>query len=142
MLRGIFAKSLFCPYRQTIDHCIVANAEFLEDVALFARSNGVLSLDPDITSPSSFTSKSNNNNNDGDTASTSNSHSHSHSLLKPKITENEMDKLRSTLRQLHRDWSAEGAVERNKCYTPIIEALEVHRKKSVDEETMKVLVPG
>lgn len=127
--------------RQTIDHCIVANAEFLEDIASFAKANGVLSLDnSEITSLSLSTSKPNNNDNNAST--TSHTHSHSHSLLKPKITENEMDKLRSTLRQLHRDWSEEGAVERNKCYTPIIEALEAHRKRFHEGKLMKVLVPG
>lgn len=100
---------------QTIDHCIVANAEFLEDVAAFARSNDVLSV-----------------NGNGD------------SVLpdrpKPKITENEMDKLRSTLRQLHRDWSEEGKQERDKSYSPILEILEERQKHA--SQPLKVLAPG
>ena len=32
----------------------------------------------------------------------------------------EMDKVQSTLKQLVRDWSSAGAVEREQCYTPII----------------------
>lgn len=59
---------------------------------------------------------------------------------KPKVTENEMDKLRSTLRQLHRDWSEEGREERNKAYLPILEVLEVRQESS--KRTLNVLVPG
>ena len=32
----------------------------------------------------------------------------------------DMDKVQSTLKQLVRDWSSAGAVEREQCYTPII----------------------
>jgi len=59
---------------------------------------------------------------------------------KPKVTENEMDKLRSTLRQLHRDWSEEGKEERDKAYSPILQVLEEHQKTL--NNPMKVLVPG
>lgn len=56
------------------------------------------------------------------------SHAHSHGRppaprLKHKPTEFDMDKLRSTLKQFVRDWSEEGAVEREQCYKPLIDAL-------------------
>lgn len=37
-----------------------------------------------------------------------------------------MDKLRSTLKQFVRDWSAEGKAERDACYVPVQEALLAH----------------
>ena len=37
-----------------------------------------------------------------------------------------MDKVRSTLKQLVRDWSEEGKGERETCYLPIIDALISH----------------
>lgn len=106
----------------TLDHCIVANAEFLEDVATFAKENGVLSLD------------------DADDGGSTPSAAFLADIPKPKITENEMDKLRSTLRQLHRDWSDEGNEERNKAYLPIIQALE--ERRDLLKKPLKVLVPG
>jgi carnosine N-methyltransferase len=57
------------------------------------------------------------------------------------------EKVRSTLRSFVRDWSSEGAVERQACYDPCLEALERHwqgtwqgsgRKKG----DVSVLVPG
>lgn len=61
--------------------------------------------------------------------------------MKPKITDNEMEKLRSTLRQIHRDWSEEGRTERDKAYLPILEALERHFGTS-NRSDVRVLVPG
>ncbi|KAG6238356.1 hypothetical protein E4U25_001797 [Claviceps purpurea] len=68
----------------------------------------------------------------------------------------DIDKARSTIRQLYRDWTAEGAAEREVCYAPIITALEQQRQqkqqKRVDGKASgddgdddwqpKVLVPG
>ena len=54
----------------------------------------------------------------------------------------DMDKVQSTLKQLVRDWSSAGSVEREQCYTPIIKALTglyPDRGARVDK---KVLVPG
>lgn len=51
-----------------------------------------------------------------------------------------MEKARGTLRQLYRDWSAEGASERNACYGPIIKALVDEQSKS--KANLRVLVPG
>jgi carnosine N-methyltransferase len=46
-------------------------------------------------------------------------HFMSSSLNVPVPTEQDMDKVRSTLRQFVRDWSEDGAKEREACYGPI-----------------------
>jgi len=55
-----------------------------------------------------------------------------------------MDKLRSTLKQLVRDWSEEGNAEREACYKPMKDALVQHFANVPFEERrkLKVLVPG
>lgn len=61
-----------------------------------------------------------------------------------------MEKLRSTLRQLHRDWSEEGKSERDKAYLPIINALNDYfdddhvgeTEKISARKDKKILVPG
>ncbi|KAI9010630.1 N2227-like protein [Hyaloraphidium curvatum] len=55
-----------------------------------------------------------------------------------------MDKCRTTLRQFVRDWSAEGVVERETSYAPMIQALERYFSDlDVDERgSIYVLVPG
>ncbi|KAI2622185.1 N2227-domain-containing protein [Hypomontagnella submonticulosa] len=55
---------------------------------------------------------------------------------------NDLDKARSTLRQFYRDWSAEGAGEREACYGPVYRALEAEKTKYPNRQPMKVLVPG
>ncbi|KAI1180833.1 N2227-like protein-domain-containing protein [Nemania sp. FL0916] len=72
---------------------------------------------------------------------------------------NDLDKARSTIRQFYRDWSAEGAVERDACYGPVIRALEAEKARIMDRMTaqaeemgtetpaaappqLRVLVPG
>ena len=54
------------------------------------------------------------------------------------------DKARSTLRQLYRDWSAEGAAERDACYQPILSALRSEFSSIPDREkgNVNVLIPG
>ncbi|TPX08757.1 uncharacterized protein E0L32_009819 [Thyridium curvatum] len=42
--------------------------------------------------------------------------------------QNDIDKARSTVRQFYRDWSAEGAREREVCYGPVMRALEDERR--------------
>jgi carnosine N-methyltransferase len=54
----------------------------------------------------------------------------------------DIDKARSTLRQFYRDWSAEGAVEREACYGPVMRALDNERSRLGPEQQMRVLVPG
>lgn len=54
----------------------------------------------------------------------------------------DIDKARSTIRQFYRDWSAEGAVEREACYGPVKRALATERNKHPETQHLKVLVPG
>ncbi|MCJ1416405.1 hypothetical protein MMC32_002740 [Xylographa parallela] len=53
----------------------------------------------------------------------------------------DMDKARSTIQQLYRDWSAEGAAERSKSFEPVLLNL-VDLFPVEDKGTIKVLVPG
>ncbi|MCJ1387385.1 hypothetical protein MMC18_000228 [Xylographa bjoerkii] len=53
----------------------------------------------------------------------------------------DIDKARSTIRQLYRDWSAEGADERSKSFEPVLSNLANLFPKE-DKGTTKVLVPG
>lgn len=50
----------------------------------------------------------------------------------------------TTLRQLYRDWSAEGKVERKACYAPVLQALnaEFSATPIAKRGNIKVLVPG
>lgn len=53
---------------------------------------------------------------------------------------NNMDKCRSTLNQLFRDWSAEGAPEREACYAPVIRDLGSYLPTT--DQKPRILVPG
>ena len=55
-------------------------------------------------------------------------------------TKIDLDKARSTLHQLYRDWSAEGAVERGACYGPVVEDL-VQRFGSVLSSSSAAAAP-
>lgn len=57
-----------------------------------------------------------------------------------KATPNDLEKARGTLRQFYRDWSAEGASERDACYGPVLKALEAERAQR--GTNLRVLVPG
>lgn len=54
----------------------------------------------------------------------------------------DVDKARSTIRQFYRDWSLEGAEEREACYGPVKQALAAERANHPELEHLKVLVPG
>lgn len=60
----------------------------------------------------------------------------------------DMEKARSCVNQFYREWSAEGAAERSKCFDPVLSVLEdMHASQSkqqpgLDRSTLKVLVPG
>ena len=59
------------------------------------------------------------------------------------VPEHEMEKLRSTLRQCVRDWSGEGAAERERTYGEVYRYLDqVYPAGSCDRPSMRVLVPG
>lgn len=55
------------------------------------------------------------------------------------VTQGDMDRVYTTLRQFVRDWSLEGAPERDKCYQPILSLVEQYYP---DQEGVSVLVPG
>lgn len=57
-------------------------------------------------------------------------------------TPSDMDKARSTIRQLYRDWSLEGSDEREACYEPVLKDLESRYGQGKDKALVKVLVPG
>lgn len=58
-----------------------------------------------------------------------------------RLTLTESENLRSLLRTVMRDWSAEGAQERQKCYNPVLEVLQAIFP--IDERCkIRVLVPG
>ncbi|TFL07343.1 N2227-domain-containing protein [Pterulicium gracile] len=80
-------------------------------------------------------------------------HSHSHSHYAPALQSNnnsykpleaDLDKLRSTLKQLVRDWSTEGEDERKASYGPMKDALLAHFVNVPEEERVekRVLIPG
>lgn len=54
----------------------------------------------------------------------------------------DLDKARSTIRQLYRDWSAEGASEREASYAPVLQSLNSAFADISDKGEIKVLVPG
>ena len=58
------------------------------------------------------------------------------------IDAEKMSKIRSTLRQCTRDWSADGARERATCYSPILKELERLWPERADRRGRQVLVPG
>lgn len=65
-----------------------------------------------------------------------------------RTSKNDMEKARSCISQFYREWSAEGQIERSKCFDPVITALQTEfnlRKEDspdLDRSVMHVLVPG
>lgn len=108
-----------------MDDRIRRNADVLEQVAQFCRTFlGLMEGEP------------------GDGANESgaqSSHAASHS-----VSEHDQDRIRTALRQMARDWSAEGAEERERVYTPILEAVTERYPQLGSEErrAVRVLVPG
>ncbi|KAF2261782.1 methyltransferas-like protein [Lojkania enalia] len=68
--------------------------------------------------------------------------------LDVQTTQTDMEKARSCVHQFYREWSAEGAVEREKCFDPVVQSVSeefASRKKvspELDRSDVKVLVPG
>ncbi|KAK2603788.1 hypothetical protein QQS21_003990 [Conoideocrella luteorostrata] len=54
----------------------------------------------------------------------------------------DIDKARSTIRQFYRDWTADGAAERDVSYAPIMRALKEQQTRLGDGRRQNVLVPG
>ncbi|CAM9796698.1 unnamed protein product [Chrysoparadoxa australica] len=64
-------------------------------------------------------------------------------LRRPAVKRHNMNKMRSTLHQVARDWSVEGEQERRQCYTPLLEELERLLPVTDDNRNkLRVLVPG
>lgn len=60
------------------------------------------------------------------------------------LTEMDIDHTRSTLRQFVRDWSIEGQIERDSCYTPILKQLDQIFPHKIDRNRnqYQILIPG
>jgi carnosine N-methyltransferase len=60
------------------------------------------------------------------------------------VTADDLDKVRSTIKQLYRDWSAEGETEREACNAPVMKELEERfgHLPAEDKAKISVLVPG
>ncbi|OCK76152.1 methyltransferas-like protein [Lepidopterella palustris CBS 459.81] len=61
-----------------------------------------------------------------------------------KATPTDLDKARSCINQFYRDWSAEGACEREACFTPILQTLTVEFPTIPPAERgkLRILIPG
>lgn len=68
---------------------------------------------------------------------------YAHIAAKPwRPNEERASKVRSTLRQCVRDWGADGAQEREQCYSPIMKELERLFPDKAARSKQRVLVPG
>ncbi|KAJ3809848.1 N2227-domain-containing protein [Lentinula aff. lateritia] len=139
-----------------VDKAILANEQFLNKIVVDPEIFGDDGNDAfeegdeegEAADPS-ISARSHSHSHSHSPHSHSHSHSHSqpHSLQSPKEykpTEFDMDKLRSTLKQFVRDWSAEGQEERETSYGPMKDALLAHFSDIPKEErrNFRVLVPG
>ncbi|KAK5789170.1 hypothetical protein VI817_008294 [Penicillium citrinum] len=100
-----------------VDDAIDVNAEIADAILAVGLKSFGLSAAPDKADP---------NQNWHDTA-----------------TASDVNKAHSTIRQFYRDWSAEGQVERDVCYGPVLADLqkEFTTRREAGEE-IRVLVPG
>ena len=57
-------------------------------------------------------------------------------------TARDMDKIRTTIRQLYRDWSAEGTEERRACYEPVLNDVAQAFSRIPANSSVEILVPG
>lgn len=83
----------------------------------------------------------------GDDAGVAHSHTHSAAAAVPtlhdRINTSHASKVRSTLHQCARDWSAEGAPERDACYKPLLEELKrVLPVTAANVNAQRVCIPG
>jgi len=65
-------------------------------------------------------------------------------VWKVESSPSEVQKAHTTIRQFYRDWSSEGAIEREACYTPVLNALkkEFAAVPDAEKDRIRVLVPG
>lgn len=62
---------------------------------------------------------------------------------KRNVTNQDIEKVNITIKQIYRDWTEEGSIEREKCYKPIIEEIEKHfPENECNRGDIKVLIPG
>ncbi|PWN97760.1 N2227-domain-containing protein [Tilletiopsis washingtonensis] len=61
-----------------------------------------------------------------------------------RVADQDLDKIRSTIKQLVRDWSDEGNAEREAAYGPVLDALDARfgTIAAADRPAVRVLVPG
>ncbi|CAB0007354.1 unnamed protein product [Nesidiocoris tenuis] len=77
-------------------------------------------------------------------------HSNNFRIPRPKVTLSDVDKVQVTLKQIYRDWTDDGVIERIQCYQPILDELEELFPSSLSEQKnskwsrsdLNVLVPG
>ncbi|KAI8932671.1 hypothetical protein NX059_010165 [Plenodomus lindquistii] len=68
--------------------------------------------------------------------------------LNVQTSKSDMEKARSCINQFYREWSAEGAIERSKCFEPVIAALEseyttrASHDDFLDRSDLRILAPG
>ncbi|KAJ3770051.1 N2227-domain-containing protein [Lentinula raphanica] len=120
-----------------VDKAILVNEQFLNKIVVDPEIFGEAELEDEKVVPESSSHSH--------PHSHSHSHAHSHSSQKRyKPTEFDMDKLRSTLKQLVRDWSDEGRDERETSYGPMKDALLAHFSDIPEEQrrNFRVLIPG
>lgn len=111
-----------------IDDRIRRNADVLAQVADFCRDFlGILGADD--------AEETDNAEVDGADAGDTDGHTHA----KHTVSEGDQDRVRTALRQMVRDWSAEGRAERDAAYAPIVAALV---QRMPPDRTVRVLVPG
>ncbi|KAL7055350.1 hypothetical protein AAHC03_022598 [Spirometra sp. Aus1] len=119
----------FPSYMKSIEECIDSNANFINQILANAKSE-IFEGDHFLVDQNPTINKVVQNGDPGQ-------------RYRFGITSNDMDKVRSTLKQFVRDWSTVGAPERHGSYDPVLR--EIHAAfRSSDRPTsdIRVLVPG
>jgi len=119
----------------SIDDCILVNAKLLAEVVSEARSFLGFNFEHNTTNSlpiSHEPTKSKSNPPDA------------HSVSSRPSGEADQERLWSTIRQIVRDWSEEGSVEREMCYGPILRAVDdlIAQNPVHNKSEYQVLVPG
>nr|VZI20846.1 unnamed protein product [Spirometra erinaceieuropaei] len=119
----------FPSYMKSIEECIDCNANFINQILANAKSE-IFEGDHFLVDQNPTINKVVQNGDPGQ-------------RYRFGITSNDMDKVRSTLKQFVRDWSTVGAPERHGSYDPVLR--EIHAAfRSSDRPTsdIRILVPG
>lgn len=128
-----------------IDDRIRRNASFLDDIVKEARGFiGETDHEAGVESPSSGKKRKDPYGHATDLAAEG-EHTHSHaSSSSPSPHVQDVDKVRSTLKQFARDWSSLGATERAHAYDPILQALEglFSSTPLSERHAIRLLFPG